>query len=221
MLEASALYSSNIEGNPLDLNSFMNSKAGKLKSRLRTKEHKEIDALIAAYRFAQEHELNEKNLLQAHRLLSKPILPRSQPGRYREQLMFVYSQYGVEYAALEPQFVPEKMRELFAELEIARKERTGIEGSFYHAAFLHLVFVHIHPFQDGNGRTARLLEKWFLSDALGASAWRIPSEQFYRENRAEYYENIKLGENYYFLDYDRCAPFLTMLPRALQLVRSC
>ena len=88
---------------------------------------------------------------------------------------------------------------------------------FYHAALIHLVFVHIHPFQDGNGRAARLLEKWFLAAHLGEKAWQIPSEQFYKENRPEYYRNIKIGENFYFLDYDQCVPFLTMLPRALQL----
>jgi Fic family protein len=77
--------------------------------------------------------------------------------------------------------------------------------------------VHIHPFQDGNGRAGRLLEKWFLATHLGAKAWQIPAEQYYKENRPEYYRNIKLGENYYFLDYDQCVPFLTMLPRALRL----
>jgi len=40
---------------------------------------------------------------------------------------------------------------------------------------------------------------------------------FYKENRPEYYKNLKVGENYYFLNYDRCVPFLTMLPRALTL----
>jgi Fic family protein len=28
----------------------------------------------------------------------------------------------------------------------------------------------------GNGRTARLLEKWFLAEKLGAKAWFVESE---------------------------------------------
>ncbi len=216
-VEASAVYSSNIEGNTIDLDSFMNSKLGRQKSRFKIKERKEIEKLVEAYRFAQKHALNEKNFLRAHGILSKPILPRSQQGKYRDQAVFVYSQYGIEYAAIEPQFVSEKMNALFDDITAVIKTKTAVSELFYHAALSHLVFVHIHPFQDGNGRAARLLEKWFLATRLGAKAWKIPSEQYYKEKRPEYYENIKAGENYYFLNYDLCVPFLTMLPRALTL----
>jgi Fic family protein len=149
-VEASAVYSSNIEGNTIDLDSFMNSKLGRSQNRFKIKERKEIEKLIEAYRFAQKHALNEKNFLQAHGILSKPILPRSQQGKYREQAIFVYSQYGIEYAAIEPQFVPEKMKELFDEIAAIKKAKPAVSELFYHAALIHLVFVHIHPFQSKN-----------------------------------------------------------------------
>lgn len=213
--EAAAVYSSNIEGNSMDLRAFLESKAGRTSRLFRAKERKEIEALIAAYRFARAHALNEKNLLQAHALLTRPLLPKSQQGRYRDQLMFVYSQYGIEYAAVEPEFVPEKMRELFDDLKAIRKSAPDTRSVFYYAALLHLIFVHIHPFQDGNGRTARLLEKWFLAKYLGRTAWQIPSEQYYKEHLSEYYRHIKIGLNYYTLNYDQCVPFLTMLVKSL------
>jgi len=216
-VEASAVYSSNIEGNTIDLDSFMNSKLGRLNNRFKIKERKEIEKLVEAYRFAQKHALHEKNFLKAHGILSKTILPRSQQGKYRDQAVFVYSQHGIEYAAIEPQFVSEKMLEMFDDIAAIKKTKPAVSELFYHGALIHLVFVHIHPFQDGNGRAARLLEKWFLATQLGAKAWKIPSEQYYKENRPEYYKNIKVGENYYFLNYDLCVPFLTMLPRALTL----
>ena len=49
---ASAVYSSNIEGNSIDLNSFMNYKLSKTKSKPQ-KELQEIEDLISAYEFAQ------------------------------------------------------------------------------------------------------------------------------------------------------------------------
>jgi fido (protein-threonine AMPylation protein) len=80
-------------------------------------------------------------------------------------------------------------------------------------------FVHeltaIHPFEDGNGRMARLLEQWFLASKLGPNAWHIPSEQYYYQNLAAYYRNVHIGFDYESVDYTRSVPFLLMLPQAL------
>jgi Fic family protein len=76
--------------------------------------------------------------------------------------------------------------------------------------------VHIHPFSDGNGRAARLLEKWFLASKLGMEYWRIPSEEYYKTHLQKYYKHINLGVNFYELDYNRCTDFLLMLPGCLE-----
>ena len=55
----------------------------------------------------------------------------------------------------------------------------SIQEVFYYATFIHLVFVKIHPWDDGNGRSARLLEKWFLAQKLGEKAWFLQSEKMY------------------------------------------
>jgi Fic family protein len=212
--EVSAVYSSSIEGNSLDLNGYMRSKmrgAGRVKAR----EVEEIDNLIAAYEFAQTHVLNEKNLLNAHAILARTLLPKAALNKYRDQMVYVYSRAGMEYAALEPEYVAGETREMVADVRALKGEGLSVEQAFYHAALLHLVFAHIHPFMDGNGRAARLIEKWFLATHLGREAWHIPSEVYYREHLAAYYKNIKLGLNYYTLNYDRCVPFLTMLVKSL------
>jgi Fic family protein len=49
------------------------------------------------------------------------------------------------------------------------------EEVFYFASFIHLRFVHIHPFRDGNGRAARLIEKWFIAEKLGKQFWKLPN----------------------------------------------
>jgi Fic family protein len=216
--ETSAVFSAQIEGNSIDLDAFMNSKLGQTGLRaIKPKELAEIESLIGAYQFAQSQPLDEKNLLAAHDKLAEPLLPAATRGRYRTQLMFVYSRDGIEYAAVEPEFVQGKMKELFVEVNNLKRAGVGVAEAFYHAAMPHLVFAHIHPFADGNGRAARLLEKWLLAELLAdADAWLIPSEARYKERLPDYYRNIKLGPNYYILDYDRCVQFLTMLPTALE-----
>ncbi|MGI9105797.1 MAG: Fic family protein [Pyrinomonadaceae bacterium] len=214
-LTASAVYSANIEGNSIDLNAFMRSKLRGQTVRFKTKEHQEIELLNEAYTFARTHALTEKNLLAAHAHMAATLLPRSSLEKYRDQMVYVYSGAGMEYAAIEPEFVRGAMRVLFAEIRGLKKTPLDVAGVFYHAALIHLVFVHIHPFMDGNGRAARLLEKWFLASHLGKEAWHVSSEWYYKEHQAAYYKNIKIGLNYYTLNYDRCVPFLTMLVKSL------
>ncbi|MDR0681877.1 MAG: Fic family protein [Dysgonamonadaceae bacterium] len=65
----------------------------------------------------------------------------------------------------------------------------------------------IHPFNDGNGRTAHLIEKWFLAEKLGEKAWFIQSERYYYDHHSSYYSNIrKLGMEYDELDYSKALP---------------
>ncbi len=71
---------------------------------------------------------------------------------------------------------------------------------FYFASLIHLRFAHIYPFRDGNGRTARLIEKWSITEKLGRDSWKIPLEENYKVNQAKYYETINLGVNFYELN---------------------
>lgn len=213
--EVSAVYSANIEGNTIDLNTFLRSKARGRPASFKAREFQEIENLIEAYDFAQSHALNEKNLLAAHAILAETLLPKSDRGKYRRQAIGVYGRQGLEYVAIEPEYVAEAMSELFAGVRQLRRAALDVASVFYHASLLHLVFVHVHPFMDGNGRAARLLEKWFLASHLGREAWHVPSEAYYREHQAAYYRNIRIGLDYYTLDYNRCVPFLAMLPRSL------
>jgi hypothetical protein len=59
-LTAAAVYSANIEGNSIDLNSFMQSKLRGQPVRFKAKEHKEIELLNEAYAFARTHALTER-----------------------------------------------------------------------------------------------------------------------------------------------------------------
>jgi Fic family protein len=212
MIESSALYSANIEGNTLDLNSFMN-----LRNRVspKKKEVDEIENLIDAYHYAQEHTLTEKNFCRTHALSSKTLLMASLRWKYRNESVGVFWTHGLIYLAIEPKYVWSTMAAFFAEIDKLMTKTLSREEVFFYASMIHLVFVHIHPFADGNGRSARLLEKWFITEKLEKSWWNIPSERYYWDNRSLYYTNINLGVNYYELDYTKSLPFCGMLVGSL------
>jgi len=215
LIQASAVYSSNIEGNTIDLNSFMNYKLTKQKFKA-SKEIQEIENLISAYNYAKENSLTHENFLQTHKVLSETLLIKSKRGIYRKEAVGVFSSRGLVYMAIEPEFVKQTMAEFFSQIAKLISEELSLEEVFYYASSIHLKFAHIHPFMDGNGRAARLLEKWFLVEKLGLKYWTLSSEKYYKEHQDAYYRNINLGVNYYELDYGKCLPFLEMLPNSLK-----
>jgi Fic family protein len=215
LTKSSAIYSSNIEGNSIDLNSYMNYEMNKDKFKV-GKEIQEIEDLIEAYEFAQTNKLNEENVLNCHKIFSDTLLIRSKRGKYRIEQVGVFGKTGLAYMAVEPDFVEKEMQLFFQDVsELILSGLDEIEV-FYFASLIHLRFAHIHPFRDGNGRAARLIEKWFIAEKLGHDFWRIPSEEYYKINQARYYETIHLGVNFYELNYDKCIGFLEMLPNCLK-----
>ncbi len=215
LTKSSAVYSSNIEGNSVDLNSYMNYEMNRDKFNA-GKEIDEIEGLIEAYKFAQNHNLNEDNFLHTHKIFSEAFLIISKRGKYRIEQVGVFGKSGLTYMAVEPEFVAKEMKIFFRDIDELISSKLSEIEVFYFASLIHLILAHIHPFRDGNGRAARLIEKWFVAEKLGRDFWKIPSEEFYKENQAKYYGAINLGVNFYELNYDRCMDFLEMLPKCLK-----
>lgn len=211
-----SVYSSKIEGEEIELDSYIKHK------RFGTEFHpdytRKTDDLYRAYDFAQQNELNEDNVRNVHRLLSKHLLKEQHQGTYRNANMFVTTGDGkIEYVAALPAYLREEMSKLFDDIILLQKTVLTTAESFYFSAMIHLVFVKIHPWHDGNGRTGRLLEKWFLAEKLGPQTWFLQSEKFYFENRNAYYSNIrKLGLEYETLDYSKALDFCLMLSKAIE-----
>ncbi|MFN0216938.1 MAG: Fic family protein [Saprospiraceae bacterium] len=211
----SSVYSSKIEGEDIELDSYIKHK--RFGIEFLPDYTKKIDDLYDAYTFAQSHGLEEKNIAEAHRLLSRHIVAKHQQGKLRTQNMYVSTPDGkIEYVAATPYAVEAEMQKLYEDIVVLLNNSLTIAEVFFYAAFIHLVFVKIHPFNDGNGRTARLLEKWFLAQKLGANAWFVPSEKNYYQQHQTYYKHLRaLGLEYPELDYGKALPFLLMLPGAV------
>jgi Fic family protein len=176
---------------------------------------KEIEDLIAAYQYARENELTLENILKAHEILTTSILVKRERGKLRKVKVGVRSEGRLIYLAVEPEFVKQELIKLFEDISILLTTKLTTTEVFYYAALIHLVFVNIHPFVDGNGRETRLIEKWFLAKKLGDNSWFITSEKNYWDNRPLYYKNLQLGGNYYEVKYELSIPFLSMLPNSL------
>ena len=206
----SSVYSSKIEGEDIDFDSYFKHKF--LNIKFKPDYTRKADDLYAAYDFIDNHRLTFENVKKAHSILSSNLLPKSQQGLIRPNPMFVLnSKDQIEYVAAGPEIVKQELDKLFYDIDILVNTELNPFEIFYYASLLHLVFVKIHPFQDGNGRTARLIEKWFLIEKLGQKATSVQLEKNYYKRLNDYYSNIKkLGLEYEELDYSKSLDFLLM-----------
>lgn len=212
-----SVFSSKIEGEEIELDSYVKYK--RFGIEFLPDYTKKIDDLYNAYSFAKSNSLNKTNIAKAHKLLGKHIVAKHEQGKHRTHNMFVTTDDGrIEYVAALPYQVDDEMNAFYEDVESLLKKELNFQEVFYYASLIHLVFVKIHPWNDGNGRTGRLLEKWFLSEKLGEKAWFIQSEKNYYQNHQLYYSNLrKLGLEYESLDYSKALSFLEMLPKSLFL----
>jgi len=210
-----SVFSSKIEGEDIELDSYIKHK--KYGFEFKPDYTKKIDDLYSAYSFAKDNTLNKVNLSIAHKLITKNILITHQQGEIRTKNMYVITPDGkIEYVAATLYEVKAEMEKFYIDLKLLLAEELSVDEVFFFGAMIHLVFLKIHPFDDGNGRTARLLEKWFLAQKLGDKAWFINSEQNYYQNHQEYYNNLRLiGLEYEELEYKKALPFLLMLPNSI------
>jgi Fic family protein len=206
----SSVYSSKIEGENIDFDSYFKHKF--LKVKFKPDYTQKADDLYSAYDFIDTNKVTFKNVQKANSILSKSLLPKSQQGLIRNNPMFVINNEDkIEYVAARPESVKTELDKLFFDIDLLQRSELNPFEIFYYASLLHLVFVKIHPFQDGNGRTARLIEKWFLIEKIGQKATSVQLEKNYYKNLKDYYANIrKLGLEYDDLDYSKSLDFLLM-----------
>lgn len=212
----SVMSSSRIEGETLEIDSYLKHKLQHIEYLPNLTE--KPNDLYDAYEFARDNKLTLENFYEAHRIATKHLLPVSQRGAIRTGNMLIMDQQTqqVQYEAAKASIVKTEFEKFWDELDGLMQQKPSTMQVFYFASLIHLVFVKIHPFNDGNGRTGRLLEKWFLAIMLGEKAWYLASELYYYHNLPDYYQNLaRVGLFYEDLNYEKSIPFLCMLPNAL------
>ena len=122
------------------------------------KDHFEAIGHAEAYDFlytlVNEKTVQEKDIQKLHQLFYFRI-DEKQAGKYRSGRAIIT---GSKYPLPKPTDLPRLMKEFIPLMETLRKEYHPVKA----AALAHKEFVFIHPFIDGNGRTARLLMNLIL-----------------------------------------------------------
>ncbi|MEW5767834.1 MAG: Fic family protein [bacterium] len=107
------------------------------------------EAYDLLYKLAKDKTITESDILGMHRLFYFRIDPEN-AGTYRKVKVIIT---GSDYIPPPPAEIKGLMKKLISEMPRLRKKYHPVEYS----AILHKKLAQIHPFVDGNGRTARLL----------------------------------------------------------------
>lgn len=138
------------------------------------------DAYDALGNFIKKNIITERDILKLHKLFYQKIDPKK-AGKYRKVQVFIT---GTDFVPPAPNNVPGQVKKLIKNLPSLKKHNHPV----VFAALVHLHFVTIHPFIDGNGRCARLLMNLALLQA-GYATTIIPPIV-----RAEYINALKKAQ---------------------------
>ena len=172
-------HSNAIEGNSLTLGETrafllegLTADGKPLKDHLDIKGHDELISFLQLY-IQRNEKLTEAAVREMHKILLKEpydvdamtadgrvVRRKVRLGEYKTEPNCVRMNSGEIHTYVQPEDVPAKMDEL---IQWHRgQEAKGDLHPLLHAALLHYKFVEIHPFDDGNGRMARILMNLIL-----------------------------------------------------------
>lgn len=199
--EISAFSSTSIEGNPLPLTDVKRILKNK-PEHVRDSEKEvlnynralvELDELIKKESISFDLDL----LLQIQKTVTSGLIEKNRWGKIRKDPVFVNDPKTRQTAYLPPDHgeVDPLLKKMFDFLE----KNSKVIDPLILAGIFHKQFVIIHPFVDGNGRTARLATKVLLAK-MGLDTFNLFSfENYYNQNVTKYFEKVGVLGNYYDL----------------------
>ncbi|MDE2019454.1 MAG: Fic family protein [Patescibacteria group bacterium] len=163
----------------------------------------EVENYLKALRYIskfvkEKKEITERTILTIHHLVTDKTLPSEQSGHYRKRVVYVVRRrigmpQEVLYTGPDASQVPKLMKDLVTWIKKSEQEEIH---PIVVAGVAHAEIAAIHPFADGNGRTARALVTLILYARGYDFRQLFALEDYYNEERPKYYAAIHLGDNY-------------------------
>ena len=192
-------YSTHIEGTALSLEQAKNILEGKKIEGISRDDERELLNYKKAMDFISKYlgkddPITEGLIRELHKILVRGVRGgHADPGNYRKIQNYVMNFKTKEIVYTPPPAfeVSHMMRKLVKWIDKAVKNLSPILV----AGISQFQFVHIHPFLDGNGRTARLLSTLILYKTGYDFKRLFTLSEYYDKARPEYYKAIQSVRN--------------------------
>lgn len=190
----SAHSSTSIEGNRLSLEQVSELAMGReITATRRDKQEvlNYLDALKNLKNLIKDNFITEKDILNIHRMVTKNTLNNlADSGVYRNRYVVVGNRFTGEIFFRPPQNleVPGLVKNL---LEWINSEESKELDPVIESGVVHYEFARIHPFVDGNGRTARVLAALILYLRGFDTNQFFCLDDYYDSDRPAYYKALQ------------------------------
>ena len=190
----SAHSSTRIEGNRLSLEQVTDLAMGR--EVMATRKDKQevlnyLNVLEKINNLIGDTSLKEKDILKIHRMVTEGTLENPiDCGVYRNRYVVVGNRFTGEvfFKPPENKDVPKLMNDL---LDWINSKQAAELDPVIEAGISHYEFVRIHPFIDGNGRTARVLAALILYLRGFDTKQFFCLDDFYDSDRQAYYQTLQ------------------------------
>lgn len=118
-----------------------------------------------------------------HAIIQEDIQPKNELAKYKKRQNYII---GTEFLPTPPNLVKKRMDGLMRWYGRNKKKYNIFEL----AALFHIRFVSIHPFTDGNGRTARLIHNFILKK------YKIIPITYRTKTKQRYYSMLRAAQLY-------------------------
>jgi Fic family protein len=191
-----------IEGNVLDIRQVEALYANR-KIDAPTRDVYEVQNYLKALRYIEglvkrKEPITKKVFLKIHSSVTSKTLPKEQSGHYRKGPIYVVKRRlgfpdEIVYTGPKAENVPYLCGEFIDWINKSEKEEIN---PVIVAGMAHLEVAAIHPFNDGNGRTARALATLILYKRGYDFRHLFALEDYYNKDLPSYYKAINVGKNY-------------------------
>lgn len=155
-----------------------------------TKDDKMVINTVKGSDYAYQNRIDGKNIRTLWEIVVDGVCENeSKAGTiYRDGMVYIGSNTKIIHIPAEPEKIGELMKQLFSFSESVDLEE------ILKAFVLHFYFVYVHPFCDGNGRTARILTSSYLYHHGYEKMMYLPLSRTVNENLSGYYSSITDSE---------------------------
>lgn len=154
--------------------------------------------------------LNSNEILKLHSILMSNLLPSQKVGNYRTGDIYIVDEVNgkevVQYVGPQASDLKKLISSFTKWAKIQKKEEKL--HPILLAGLTHYIFVSIHPFSDGNGRTTRSLTHQLLKSSSYNFNDSLSLDSYYLQNRKNYYKALSRGKTFENRMFADITPFL-------------